>query len=94
MGKGASGYKDSSLSILQQAIETGHKDGSIAKDMDSWLYSILLWSTSNGVIQMLKNRGEFLQAMGIPIDKLYPAKELLINRGMAPVADETEKKAE
>lgn len=88
--KGVQGYKGSSLAILAAAIEAGHQDGSIAKDVDPWLFSILLWSTSNGVIEMIKNRGEFLKMLGIPVDKLYPSKEMLIDRGLAPLLENGE----
>jgi len=83
--KGVEGYKDSSLAILAEAIESGHKDGSIAKDVHPWLTAILLWSTSNGVIQMIKNRGEFLKLFDLEVDRLYPAKEQMVDRGLAPV---------
>ncbi len=87
--KGTEGYKESSLSILAAAIETGQKDGTIATDLHPWVFSVLLWSTSNGVIAMLKNRGEFLKMLDLPVDQLYPAKELLVARGMAPAASES-----
>ncbi len=88
--QGAGGYKDSSLAILAKAIESGHADGTIAKDVNPWMYSILLWSTSNGVIQMIKNRGEFLKLMDLDVDCLYPAKEQLVERGLAPVNGTTD----
>ncbi len=78
------GLKESSLAILADAIESGHRDGSIAKDIHPWVFSILLWSTSNGVIEMIKNRGEYLKIMDFPVDMLYPAKELMVERGLAP----------
>jgi AcrR family transcriptional regulator len=82
--KGEQGGKQSSLAILADAIEMGHKDGSISKDMHPWLTAILLWSTSNGVIQMIKNRGEYLKLFDLDIADLYPAKEKLVGRGLAP----------
>lgn len=78
-------HRNSSLGILAQAIETGHQDGSIAKDIDPSVYSVLLWATSNGVIAMLKNRGDYFKLFGLPVDLLYPAKELMVERGLAPV---------
>ena len=84
MPGGDGGHKNTSLAILAQAIETGHEDGSVAKDMHPWLTSILLWSTSNGVIGMIKNRGDYLKLLDIPIDKLYSAKEMLVERGLSP----------
>ncbi len=81
---GMGGHQDSSLAILARAIETGHEDGSIANDIDPWAMSVLLWSTSNGVIQMLKNRGDYYKLLGLPMDALYPLKELLVARGLAP----------
>lgn len=89
---GLVGYKDSSLAILAQAIESGHADGSISKDVHPWLTSILLWSTSNGVIQMIKNRGEFLKLLDLQVDLLYPAKEQMVERGLAPVPDPNSEK--
>ena len=86
--KGEQGCQQNSLAILAEAIETGQKDGTISKDMHPWVTSILLWSTSNGVIAMLKNRGDYLKLLGIPIDALYPAKEILVERGLAPCKNE------
>lgn len=82
--KGEQSDKQTSIAILAEAIETGHKDGTISKDMNPWLTAILLWSTSNGVIQMIKNRGEYLKLFGLDVGDLYPAKELLVGRGLAP----------
>jgi AcrR family transcriptional regulator len=87
---GTKSFQQSSLAILAEAIETGQTDGSISKDVHPWITSILLWSTSNGVIAMIKNRGEFLQLLDLPVDQLYPAKELLVERGLAPVKEENE----
>ena len=87
---GTQSFQQSSLAILAEAIETGQKDGSMSKDVHPWITSILLWSTSNGVIAMIKNRGEFLQLLDLPVDQLYPAKELLVERGLAPVKEENE----
>lgn len=84
-GSGEQEFKTGSLAILADAIEQGHKDGSIAPDLHPWVLAILLWSTSNGVIEMLKNRGELLEMLGLPVDTLYPTKELLIDRGLALV---------
>ncbi len=86
---GSDTFRDSSLKLLADAIELGHKDGSIANDLHPWLYAILLWSTSNGVIGMIKNKGDFLKLLDFPMDELYPAKELLVERGMAPVQPRT-----
>jgi len=88
---GLAEFKNSSLAILAAAIESGHADGTISKDAHPWVTSVLLWSTSNGVIQMLKNRGEILGMLDLPVDQLYPAKELLVERGLAPVKDEAKK---
>ncbi len=88
---GAQSYKESSLSILAEAIEEGHKDGTIARDMDPWVMSVLLWATSNGVISMIKNRGELMSIFGFSIDNLYPAKELMVYRGLSPVSDDVDK---
>lgn len=85
---GAQSYKESSLSMLAEAIETGHKDGTISRDMHPWVMAILLWATSNGVIGMIKNRGELMQLFGFSVDSLYPAKELLVQRGMSPLAND------
>lgn len=85
--RGVGGHKENSLAILAAAIETGQQDGSIADDLHPWVFSVLLWSTSNGVIAMLKNRSDYLKLMDFPVDQLYPAKELLVSRGMAPVAE-------
>ena len=82
--EGMPGFKDSSLAILAEAIEIGQEDGSIATDIHPWLTSVLLWSTSNGVIQMIKNRGDLLNMFDLPVDQLYPAKELMVARGLAP----------
>lgn len=79
---GMRSHKATSLSILAEAIKTGHEDGSISKDFDPWITSVLLWSTSNGVIQMLKNRSEILKTMDFDIDKLYPSKELMVAFGL------------
>jgi len=86
--KGMPAFKDSSLALLAQAIQAGHEDGSISKDVDPWVTSVLLWSTSNGVIQMIKNRGEILQMLDFPVDQLYPMKELMVERGLAPVGEQ------
>lgn len=86
--KGMTAYKNSSLAILAEAIETGHADGTIARDMHPWVMAVLLWSTSNGVIQMIKNRGELLKALDLPVEQLYPLKELLVERGLTPIAPE------
>lgn len=86
--KGEQGCQQNSLAILAEAIETGQKDGTISKDMHPWVTSILLWSTSNGVIAMLKNRGDYLKLLGVPTDALYPAKETLVERGLAPCKNE------
>ena len=59
--------------------------------MHPWVTSILLWSTSNGVIAMLKNRGDYLKLLGVPIDQLYPAKEILVERGLAPCENKRNK---
>ena len=83
--KGLQGYKETSLMVLAQAIETGHRDGTIAGDVHPWVMSVLLWATSNGVIGMIKNRGEILKLMGLPVETLYPAKEMLVARGLAPI---------
>lgn len=90
---GIHGYKDSSLAILAGAIETGQQDGTISRDLHPWLTSILLWSTSNGVIEMLKNRGEFFKFFDLPTELLYPLKELLVERGMAPKTPDRTSKA-
>ena len=82
--QGMGGHQDSSLGILAKAIEEGQKDGSIATDIEPWTMSVLLWSTSNGVIQMLKNRGDYYKLLGFPMDALYPAKEKLVERGLQP----------
>lgn len=89
--KGQQGGQQTSLAILAEAIETGQKDGSIAEDMHPWVTSILLWSTSNGVIAMLKNRGDYLKLLGIPVDQLYPAKEIMVERGLAPCENKRNK---
>ncbi len=83
-------FKNSSLAVLAEAVEMGHKDGSIAEDMHPWVMAVLLWSTSNGVIGMIKNRGDYLKLFDLPVDALYPAKELLIERGMAPLMKKSE----
>ena len=81
---GMQSHSDSSLAILAEAIELGHKDGTINRDVDPWTMSILLWSTSNGVIQMIKNRGEYYKLLGLPMDDLYAEKERLVERGLSP----------
>ena len=88
--QGLASFKDSSLAILAAAIEAGHADGTIAKDAHPWITAVLLWSTSNGIIQMIKNRGEILELLDLPVDQLYPAKERLVERGLAPVNGEHE----
>lgn len=90
---GVEGYKETSLSVLAAAIETGHKDGSIADDVHPWVMSIALWAISNGVIGMIKNRGEILNLMGVPIEALYPAKELMVMRGLAPCLNDSNYKS-
>ena len=92
MPKGIDGVKGSSLSILADAIETGQKDGSIAPDIHPWLTSVLLWATSNGVIEMVKNRGDYFKLLGLPMDQLYTAKELMVERGLPPVTPDPESK--
>jgi len=82
--KAAAGIKESSLAVLVDAITAGHEDGSISRDVHPWVYSVLLWSTSNGVIMMIKNRGEFLKFCDFPVEQLYPAKEMMVARGLAP----------
>ena len=81
---GAAGYKETSLKILHDAIEIGHKDGTIAEIFDPWMTSNLLWATSNGVIAMIRNKGDFLKQIGLPIDKLYDLKELMVHSGISP----------
>lgn len=90
--KGEKSFTDNSLAILAAAIESGHTDGSISKDVDPWVTAILLWSTSNGVIQMIKNRGDFLKLLNLPVEKLYPSKELMVERGLAPTEEEKDAK--
>lgn len=80
---GIDGLKDSSLAVLRKAIVCGQEDGSVAEDIDPWLTAVLLWATSNGVITMIKNRGDLLKMMDFPIDQLYPTKELMVERGLA-----------
>ena len=87
------GPKNSSLTILADAIKTGHQDGSIAADIDPMVHSVLLWATSNGVIGMLKNRGDYFKLLGLPVDLLYPAKELMVERGLAPLSEARDKKS-
>lgn len=86
---GINEYKKSSLQILTNAIETGQQDGSVREDVDPWQTSILLWSTSNGVIEMIKNRGEYYKVLGLPMDTLYQAKEQMVERGLAPLKDDS-----
>jgi AcrR family transcriptional regulator len=90
---GAKGYKETSLAVLAEAIKTGHNDGSIAEDFNPWVMSVLLWAISNGVIGMIKNRGDVLKLLGLPIDELYPAKELLVERGLPPRPEDSKKKS-
>lgn len=89
---GLSGYKESSLAVLAEAIEVGQADGSISKEFNPWTLSILLWSTSNGVIHMIKNRGESFKLLNLSIDRLYEAKEQLVDRGLARHDEASENK--
>ncbi len=58
-------------SVLAGAVEEGHRDGTIRTDADPWQTAILLWAEANGVIQMIKNRGEHFELAGLKLDNLY-----------------------
>ena len=79
---GLKGYVNASLTILVDAIKKGQEDGSIAKDVDPMLTSVLLWSTSNGVISMIKKRDAYFEYLGVSVEDFYRAKERMVERGL------------
>ena len=48
--------------ILADAISDGINDGSIRSDLIPERISLLLWSQSNGVIEIVQNRGEMIES--------------------------------
>ena len=46
------------LGVLVDAIRLGVSDGTIRADIDPCKTAFLIWGFSNGVIQIIKNRGE------------------------------------
>ncbi|MBD3218105.1 MAG: TetR family transcriptional regulator [candidate division Zixibacteria bacterium] len=49
--------------ILADSLADGVRDGSIRDDIDPQRMSLLLWCQSNGVIEIMQNRGEFIEAV-------------------------------
>lgn len=67
--------------ILSDAIKDGINDGSIRSDLIPERMSLLLWSQSNGVIEIVQNRGEMIEsALAITVkqieDDFFRAMEL------------------
>lgn len=57
--------------ILADAISDGIKDGTIRPELDPACTSLLLWSQSNGVIEIMQNRGEMIHnILGITIEQI------------------------
>lgn len=85
MPGGLQSYKDRPLAVLADAIRVGQADGSIAKDIDPMEMSIFLWSASNGIIHMIKYRGELMEQAGLPVKNLFGLYGFLLERGLAPL---------
>jgi AcrR family transcriptional regulator len=57
--------------ILADAITEGIDDGTIRPDINPRRMSLLLWCQSNGVIELIQNRGEVVEAVqGITVDQI------------------------
>jgi AcrR family transcriptional regulator len=57
--------------ILADAINDGINDGSIRSDLIPERMSLLLWSQSNGVIEIVQNRGEMIEsALSITVEQI------------------------
>ena len=54
---------DKNLGMLIDAIDLGKKDGSIRKDMDSTELALFLWSTSTGVMQFNRVKGDVINSI-------------------------------
>lgn len=73
-----------SSQILADAVEEGHKDGTVRKDAEPWPTAILLWAEANGVIQMLRNRKKHFELAGLNIENLYDLFLEKSRRGLNP----------
>ena len=74
--------------ILVEAILSGIQDGSIRKDIDPLRTAILLWSQSNGVIEIIMNRGEiFKKHQGIEPEDLTQDFIEYIKTSLKPTAE-------
>ena len=51
---------EKNLGMLTEAIDIGKNDGSIRKDIDTFDLALLLWSTSNGVMQFSMVKGDIM----------------------------------
>lgn len=52
--------------FMQEAVKIGIQDGSLRKDLDPLLVSVVLWGHSNGIMQLIETKGDmFKKMMGI-----------------------------
>jgi TetR/AcrR family transcriptional regulator len=71
--------------ILVDAIKSGIEDGSIGKNIDPLKTAIILWSVSNGMIEVLMNRGEVIQShQGIAPAELVEEFKRFLYKALIP----------
>jgi hypothetical protein len=49
------------LSLVEQAIQKGIKDGSIRSDIEPAKTALILWGHSTGILQLIATKGEHLR---------------------------------
>jgi TetR/AcrR family transcriptional regulator len=65
--------------LMQEAVEQGIRDGSLRPDLDPRLTSIILWAHTNGIMQMIKSKGEFFnKMMGVKIEDILDYSDQLM----------------
>ncbi|MCP4221195.1 MAG: TetR/AcrR family transcriptional regulator [bacterium] len=52
---------DKIFGLMQEAVSIGIADGTIRKDLDPLKLSLVLWGHSNGILQVIAAKGEFLE---------------------------------
>ena len=67
----ASGFKEQSMKIFVNAIETGIADGSIRADVDPVKTAVLLWGETTGFLMLIKYKGKILkESLNLSEDEL------------------------
>ena len=76
------------MNLFISTVASGVQDGSIRKDVDPVMTSMLLWAGSNGVIQFMKNQCAHLKEHGMDISKLHEHYRDMIKCSLTPLKEQ------